>query len=450
MKHSARDKSTPDGGLDTPEEELLRLQRVVAIAGLGYYTWDNIRMRFEWVSEEFAGLHGCSVDVFMSTYGKEQEFLKRIIAKDRESVGQIMREQLTQRQGFDLEFRIITLDGRLRVVHEVLEPLELKDGQMTRGIGVIRDITDRIHSEQTVEKAQRLAKLGNWRWSAEHGELISGSDEYARIHGVRTEEIHTIMAEKMGRIIYPPDREVVEKEFKRFADEGEDYEIEYRIVRPDGEVRELLEIGESIRGEDGRIIEQAGTVQDITELKRVQRALAHVNYELETRVIERTEALKESERKYRELFEQAPISIWEEDWSAVKPMITMLKEQGIEDFERYFLRHPELVREIDLSVILLDFNRTTLDMYNAPSFEEWQKKDNESIDDPNVLRKTAITVAKLAQGENRVVVEGWESTYDGEPLYARDVLYIPEENRQDWKRLLRTTEDVTARQLAIE
>lgn len=53
------------------------------------------------------------------------------------------------------------------------------------------------------------------------------------------------------------------------------------------------------------------------------------------------------DQDYRSLFEQAPISIWEEDWSAVKPYIDDLRAKQVEDFDTYFSADPDLVLELD-------------------------------------------------------------------------------------------------------
>ena len=128
-------------------------------------------------------------------------------------------------------------------------------------------------SEASLARAQRQARIGSWRWSVEHDALVSWSEEYARIHGAREDEIQELMARQMERVIHPDDRDRVEAEFKHFDQEGTAYEIEYRIVRPDGEVRHVLEIGEPMQHGDGRVVEQTGTVQDITERKQAEEAL---------------------------------------------------------------------------------------------------------------------------------------------------------------------------------
>ncbi len=82
------------------------------------------------------------------------------------------------------------------------------------------------------------------------------------------------------------------------------------------------------------------------------------------------EALRESEERYRSLFEDSPVSLWEEDFSDVKAYIDSLRKSGVEDLREYFEGHPEAVTRCAEIVKVLDVNRATLKLHQTGSKEE--------------------------------------------------------------------------------
>jgi PAS domain S-box-containing protein len=80
--------------------------------------------------------------------------------------------------------------------------------------------------------------------------------------------------------------------------------------------------------------------------------------------------LRESEERYRRIFDTAGVSIWEEDFSRVVPMIDGVKAQGVVDFRRYLASHPEFVDRAISLVRIIDVNDPTLTLLQARSKEE--------------------------------------------------------------------------------
>jgi PAS domain S-box-containing protein len=81
-------------------------------------------------------------------------------------------------------------------------------------------------------------------------------------------------------------------------------------------------------------------------------------------------ALVEQQQRYRYIFEAVSISIWEEDFSAVKAAIAQLKAAGVKDFQQYFSAHPEFVQQMIERVGLRDVNQATLRLFGAQSKAE--------------------------------------------------------------------------------
>jgi PAS domain S-box-containing protein len=98
---------------------------------------------------------------------------------------------------------------------------------------------------------------------------------------------------------------------------------------------------------DGRVTAIAAYARDITLQQRAEREL------------------RESEERYRGLFEWAPTPLWEEDWSDVKAYLEGLRTQGVTDYEAHFLTHPEEVMYCEGMVKLLDVSESALKVFGA-------------------------------------------------------------------------------------
>jgi len=125
-------------------------------------------------------------------------------------------------------------------------------------------------------KAQRIAHLGHWNWDIQTHEL-AWSDEIYRIFGLPPQEFETTY-ENFLQCVHPEDRVFVERSVEE-ALQKKPFDIEHRIVLPDGEVRVVNERGEVSFDPAGQPIRMLGTMQDITERKRqeaLQRARQRV------------------------------------------------------------------------------------------------------------------------------------------------------------------------------
>lgn len=77
------------------------------------------------------------------------------------------------------------------------------------------------------------------------------------------------------------------------------------------------------------------------------------------------ETLRESEERYRNLFEDSPISLWEEDSSEIKNYIDDLRRKGVKDFREYFETHPEEVIRCTSMVKVVNVNKATVSLFRA-------------------------------------------------------------------------------------
>jgi PAS domain S-box-containing protein len=123
-------------------------------------------------------------------------------------------------------------------------------------------------SEASLRDAQRIARLGNWEWNMVTNEL-RWSEELYSIFGLARQKFRGTYAAFLERV-HPADREKVEEAVRRSLENGEAFGLEHRVIRPDGESRIVREQAELFRDESGKAVRLVGTLQDITEQKRIE------------------------------------------------------------------------------------------------------------------------------------------------------------------------------------
>ena len=158
---------------------------------------------------------------------------------------------------------------------------------------------------------------------------------------------------------------------------------------------------------------------------------------------QRLEELKRSELRYRALFENSPISLWEEDFSRLKSHFDELKKDGVEDFSRYFSDHPEEITRCIRMVRIVDVNRSTLALYEAVSKKELLGSIH------RILPQTAQSVLKtelvaMAQA-GRFEIECINRTLKGNDRHLLIKSSIPPGYENSWERVFISVYDLTER-----
>ena len=183
------------------------------------------------------------------------------------------------------------------------------------------------------------------------------------------------------------------------------------------------------------------------ELLERNAELSRTNAELEMRVAARTAELSVSEARFRGLFEHAPVSIWEEDFSAVRQYIDDLRHAGVVNVSAYFDAHPEAVAECATRVKIVDVNRATLEMYQAESKTELLA-DLSKVLGPESLKPFKEELLALVNGATSFENETFNYTMSGE---SRDVflrLTVAPGYEETWAKVFVGISDITERRKA--
>jgi PAS domain S-box-containing protein len=203
-----------------------------------------------------------------------QAFLAKIHPEDRERVAQILRSGAGAE--FDIEFRYVRPDGSLCWLRDRGFPIRDASGQVYRCAGIATDITKfKLAEEALRESEERFRQLTEnihevfWLRSPDFKHLLYVSPMYEKVCGRACESFSGEGTNLAG--IHPEDRARVIETVKNFA--GHEFEIEYRIITKDCEVRWLRDRGFPIRDQSGKIYRIGGVAEDITDRKVAEERL---------------------------------------------------------------------------------------------------------------------------------------------------------------------------------
>jgi two-component system cell cycle sensor histidine kinase/response regulator CckA len=203
-----------------------------------------------------------------------QSFLDRVHPKDRERILETDRKNRSSLEPVEVEHRIIRPDGEVRFVRAIVEAIRNDQGKAVRLTGATQDVTEQVvasellrQSERRLKNAERLAHLGHWQWDLQNNHLI-WSEECFHIFGQPSD--YTPSLERLLQALVPEDRERVERETGHRLAEKKGGAIEFRIVRPDGDLRTIRSISEMLLDEEGQPASFFGACQDITEERHAQ------------------------------------------------------------------------------------------------------------------------------------------------------------------------------------
>lgn len=196
-------------------------------------------------------------------------------------------EKLRLRDGRTLELytRRIVLDSgatRLWCVHDVTQRVLVEEALR--------------RNEQRLRQAQRVGQVGSWTLDLET-DALAWSEETYHMFGVPESEPMTFA--RFRDMVHPDDRARLTRAWQAALQDGH-YEIEHRILRRGGEIDWVLERAEIQPDPDGRLCQVIGTVQNITERRRVEAELRQHRYHLEDLVQSRTAELEHANLRLRD------------------------------------------------------------------------------------------------------------------------------------------------------
>jgi PAS domain S-box-containing protein len=245
-----------------------------------------------------------------------EAFKDRVYHEDREFEKENWQAALHGKP-YDIEFRIHTGNG-VKWVREKADFEFDNTGQAVRATGIVQDITARKEAEIALEesysrllRAEQIAQMGFIDWDLKTDE-VTLSPQARNLYGIDSDSQVTL--EQVLALVHPDDQEYVGENLNLAIEGVQDYKIDHRMIRPDGEIFWVQARADLELDENGESAVLLGTVVDITERQRA------------------VEALRTSEIKYRAIVEDQTELICRFRFDGTRATLTF----GNDAYCRYF------------------------------------------------------------------------------------------------------------------
>jgi PAS domain S-box-containing protein len=256
-------------------ESAARLQAAVNLVGLSLYTWYPLTGAVCW-DANIKAMWGLPPDAHVD----HAMFLAAIHTDDRPHVDAAIARTIDPASDglYRAEYRVIGIeDGVERWISARGRTFFDKGGQV-RHLGAVLNITERKRAEaqaRTGEERLRAAlaasATGTWRWNIRTG-AAECDEALGRLIGLPPGKAVRSLDEFLA-LVHPQDRAEFAMRAERCAQKGTEFEMEYRLLRPDGRQVWLYDHGRTFQDSHGRPSYMAGACVDITDRKHADEVL---------------------------------------------------------------------------------------------------------------------------------------------------------------------------------
>ncbi|MCP4396359.1 MAG: PAS domain S-box protein [bacterium] len=256
----------------------------------------------------------------------------------------------------------------------------------------------------------------------ENGILTYMNQKFCEMVGA---DCHDLIGQDSLAVIAPKNREMHQQQFA-IRKTGEAGNYETCLIRKDGRLLPVILGGSPLVDSKGLFKGALGVFTDISKLKLVE------------------DALRESETRYRALFEDSPVSLWEADLSLLKNHLDVLRREGVHDYANYLDAHPEELRHCAGMIRLVDVNKAAVALYKAENKEHLLTTPNRLFSESSYRMFHAILLA-FFEGKSALEIDTAHLTLTGETIYIRLKYSVAPDCAQCLSRVLVSVANLTER-----
>ena len=338
-----------------------------------------------------------------------------------------LADDMKKKGGGSFELDIVISDGTHHFFDFMISRLDNQKSTRSDFVGIGRDITERHDNEKALEESEQKLKSvfenmqDAFYRSDNEGRMTWYSPSTAKILGYDNPE--ELLNVDIAQTLYvrPGERALLIEELKRRR-QITDRELEFK--RKDGSHFFVSINSRMITDSEGNTLWIEGSFRDITERKEAE------------------EAIRQSEERFRNIFEMMDVAIWELDYSDIEKEFHELHRRGITDYRSYMDAHPEFVEKILKLPKVENMNEASLKLYGAKSKEELSSS-LEKIFLPESVDSFKEIAAAVAEGRHYYETESVRSTLQGEIINVIIRIRVPRDE-DALSNILITTIDITS------
>jgi diguanylate cyclase (GGDEF)-like protein len=152
---------------------------------------------------------------------------------------------------------------------------------------------------------------------------------------------------------------------------------------------------------------------------------------------------------FHDVFQNVPVSLWIEDYSAVRSLLEAIRAQGVTDFDAHLAAHPYVLGQAMARIVVVEVNATTLKLFKAESQDELLANLHRVFRD-DMQRHFAYELKRMWDGLVDIEIEGINYALDGMPVQVLLRRSLLPGHEHDWSRVLISITDITERKRAME